>query len=59
MADWIKMVQKNALNLKDNSENKGINLVMDELIKIDNIHNGDITIADALTTLVAQHCTSA
>ncbi|MDP0561140.1 MAG: hypothetical protein QS721_01880 [Candidatus Endonucleobacter sp. (ex Gigantidas childressi)] len=60
MADWFKLVQKNALTLKYKSENKGIQLVMAELIKIDTLHEeGDITITDALTTLVAQHFTSA
>ncbi|MDP0560899.1 MAG: hypothetical protein QS721_00640 [Candidatus Endonucleobacter sp. (ex Gigantidas childressi)] len=59
MTAWVNMVQKNALHLTDSSDNKGIQLVMAELIKIDSLHKeGDITIKDALTTLVAQDCTS-
>ncbi|MDP0560787.1 MAG: hypothetical protein QS721_00025 [Candidatus Endonucleobacter sp. (ex Gigantidas childressi)] len=59
MTAWVNMVQKNALHLTDNSDNTGIQLVMAELIKIDSLHKeGDITIKDALTTLVAQDCTS-
>ncbi|MDP0563595.1 MAG: hypothetical protein QS721_15240 [Candidatus Endonucleobacter sp. (ex Gigantidas childressi)] len=59
MTAWVNMVQKNALHLTDSSDNKGIQLVMAELIKIDSLHKeGDITIKDALTTLVAQDFTS-
>ncbi|MDP0560901.1 MAG: hypothetical protein QS721_00650 [Candidatus Endonucleobacter sp. (ex Gigantidas childressi)] len=59
MTAWVNMVQKNALHLTDSSDNKGIQLVMAELIKIDSLHKeGDITIKDALITLVAQDCTS-
>ncbi|MDP0560788.1 MAG: hypothetical protein QS721_00030 [Candidatus Endonucleobacter sp. (ex Gigantidas childressi)] len=59
MAAWVNMVQNNALHLTDNSDNKGIQLVMAELIKIDSLHKeGDITIKDALTILVAQDFTS-
>ncbi|MDP0561950.1 MAG: hypothetical protein QS721_06315, partial [Candidatus Endonucleobacter sp. (ex Gigantidas childressi)] len=59
MTAWVNMVQKNALHLTDNSDNTGIQLVMAELIKIDSLHKeGDITIKDALTILVAQGFTS-
>ncbi|MDP0563683.1 MAG: hypothetical protein QS721_15720 [Candidatus Endonucleobacter sp. (ex Gigantidas childressi)] len=59
MTAWVNMVQKNALHLTDSSDNKGIQLVMAELIKIDSLYKeGDITIKDALTILVAQDCTS-
>ncbi|MDP0560914.1 MAG: hypothetical protein QS721_00715 [Candidatus Endonucleobacter sp. (ex Gigantidas childressi)] len=59
MTAWVNMVQKNALHLTDSSDNKGIQLVMAELIKIDSLHKeGDITIKDALITLVAQDFTS-
>ncbi|MDP0563663.1 MAG: hypothetical protein QS721_15620 [Candidatus Endonucleobacter sp. (ex Gigantidas childressi)] len=59
MTAWVNMVQKNALHLTDSSDNKGIQLVVAELIKIDSLHKeGDITIKDALITLVAQDCTS-
>ncbi|MDP0587713.1 MAG: hypothetical protein QS748_00250 [Candidatus Endonucleobacter bathymodioli] len=60
VADLVKLVEKNALQLKLGAVDEGIRLVMDELIRIDSLHKeGDITITNALTTLVEQHFTSA
>ncbi|MDP0562933.1 MAG: hypothetical protein QS721_11665 [Candidatus Endonucleobacter sp. (ex Gigantidas childressi)] len=55
VADWIKLVQKNTLEYTDRTKEEGIRLVMRQLIMLDELHTENLTIADALTTLVEQH----
>ncbi|MDP0588542.1 MAG: hypothetical protein QS748_04860 [Candidatus Endonucleobacter bathymodioli] len=54
VVDWIKFVQKNALNVKGCAQHKSIKLVMDELTALDKERCGNLTIVDALTALVKQ-----
>ncbi|MDP0588532.1 MAG: hypothetical protein QS748_04810 [Candidatus Endonucleobacter bathymodioli] len=54
VVDWIKFVQKNALNVKGCAQHKSIKLVMSELTALDKERCGNLTIVDALTALVKQ-----
>ncbi|MDP0589594.1 MAG: hypothetical protein QS748_10555 [Candidatus Endonucleobacter bathymodioli] len=55
VVDWIKLVQKNHLKIKDGAQNESIELVMTTLEALDEQYvGGSLTIADALATLVKQ-----